>query len=77
MIRPEITVIDAITQEQTVREMNDEEYSMYISDKQLAENLAVEAAAKQAEVDAAKAAVHEKLSELGITPELIEVIKKL
>lgn len=32
---------------------------------------------EQLEIDAAKAAVHEKLSELGITPELIEVIKKL
>lgn len=77
MNRPEITVIDAITQEQIIREMNDEEYAQYLIDKEAAESSAAEEAAKQAEIDAAKAALHEKLSELGITPELIEVIKKL
>jgi len=76
-MRPQVKIYDVETQEEIVREMNDEEYAQYLIDKEADEIHAAEAAAKQAEVDAAKAAVHEKLSELGITPELIEVIKKL
>ena len=77
MSRPMVTIIDGTTQEQIEREMNDEEYAQYLIDKQNYEIEQTEIAAKKAEEDAAKAAVHEKLSELGITPELIEVIKKL
>jgi len=68
---------NAETNQEIVREMTDEEYAQSLIDKQEAEVRAAEEATKQAEIDAAKAAVHEKLSELGITPELIEVIKKL
>lgn len=77
MNRPNIKFFNVETQEEIIREMNDEEYAQHLIDKEAAEFRAAEAAAKQAEIDAAKAAVHEKLSELGITPELIEVIKKL
>jgi hypothetical protein len=76
-MKPTILIYDVETQEEIIREMNDEEYAQSLIDKEAAEARATEAAAKQAEIDAAKAAVHEKLSELGITPELIEVIKKL
>lgn len=77
MSKPIVTEFNAETQETISREMTDEEYSQYLIDKEFFDARATEAAAKQAEIDAAKAAVHEKLSELGITPELIEVIKKL
>ena len=77
MTRPLITVVNIETQEEIQREMNDEEYAQYLVDQQNFEIEQAERDAKQAEIDAAKAAVHEKLSELGITPELIEVIKKL
>jgi hypothetical protein len=76
-MKPTILIYDVETQEEIIREMNDEEYAQSLIDKEAAESRATEAAAKQAEIDAAKAAVHEKLSEMGITPELIEVIKKL
>jgi ABC-type Fe3+/spermidine/putrescine transport system ATPase subunit len=76
-MKPEIKFFDVETQEEIVREMNDEEYAQYLADKNIWDAQAAERLAEQAEIDAAKAAVHEKLSELGITPELIEVIKKL
>lgn len=77
MSKPIIEIFDVITEQKHTREMNDEEYAQYLIDKETAETRAAEETAKQAEIDAAKVAVHEKLSELGITPELIEVIKKL
>jgi len=77
MTRLKVYMYNAETNQEIVREMTDEEYAQSLIDKQEAEVRAAEEATKQAEIDAAKAAVHEKLSELGITPELIEVIKKL
>jgi hypothetical protein len=70
-------IIDIQTGESIIREMNDEEYSQYLADNAAWEAQEAERLAKQAQIDAAKTAVHEKLAELGITPELIEVIKKL
>lgn len=77
MSNPLISITDCSTGEETIREMTDQEYAQSLIDKETEDASIVEEAAKQAEIDAAKAAVHEKLSELGITPELIEVIKKL
>jgi hypothetical protein len=77
MTRPIINIFNAETQEGITREMNDEEYAQYLVDKQNAEIEQAELDAKKAEEDAAKAVLHEKLAEMGITPELIEVIKKL
>lgn len=76
-MRPIITIIDAVTQERVDREMNDEEYDQYLIDQQKWEIEKAELDAKKAEEDAAKAVLQEKLAELGITSELIEVIKKL
>jgi hypothetical protein len=77
MTRPNICIFNVETQEEIIREMNDEEYAQYLVDKQNAEIEQAELDAKKAEEDAAKAVLHEKLAEMGITPELIEVIKKL
>jgi hypothetical protein len=72
-----IAEINCETGETIVREMTKEELEIserdakFFSDRDKAE------AEAQAEIDAAKVAVYEKLVELGITPELIEVIKKL
>jgi hypothetical protein len=77
MSNPIVTEFNVETQETISREMTDEEYSQYLVDKEFFDARAAEQAAIKAEKDAAKAAVHEKLSEMGITPELIEVIKKL
>jgi hypothetical protein len=77
MSNPLIKIVDVNTKEETMREMNDYEYTQYLSDKAAFESEESERLSKQSEIDTAKAAVHEKLSELGITPELIEVIKKL
>jgi hypothetical protein len=77
MTRPKIYELNIENQEEVIREMNDDEYAQYLADKTAFEAEEAERLAEQAQIDAAKAAVHEKLSELGITPELIEVIKKL
>jgi soluble cytochrome b562 len=77
MNRPTVYIFNAETQEEVIREMNDEEYAQHLVDKAIFEAQEAERLAEQSQIDAAKAAVHEKLSELGITPELIEVIKKL
>ena len=77
MSRPLISILDIETQELVVREMNDEEYAQYLIDYQKEQEHFAILAAKKAEEDAAKAALHEKLADMGITPELIEVIKKL
>jgi hypothetical protein len=76
-MRPTIILINAETQEQIIREMNDEEYSQYLIDQEAAESRAAEAAAKQAEIDAAKAAVEAKLADLGLDLETIKLIAKL
>jgi len=76
-MKPLISIFNVETQEEIQREMNDEEYAQYLVDKAKWEAQEAERLAEQAQIDAAKTAVHEKLAELGITPELIEVIKKL
>jgi len=76
-MKPLISVFNIETQEEVIREMNDEEYAQHLVDKAAWQAEETERLAKQAQIDAAKAAIHEKLAELGITPELIEVIKKL
>ena len=76
-MKPLISIFNVETQEEIQREMNDEEYAQYLVDKAKWEAQEAERLAEQAQIDSAKAAVHEKLAELGITPELIEVIKKL
>lgn len=73
MTRPIVHIYDAVTQEEVIREMNDEEYAQHLIDIEAS----APSRAEQEQREAAKAAVHEKLSEMGITPELIEVIKKL
>jgi transposase len=77
MSRPTVYIFSVETQEEIIREMNDEEYAQHLVDKAAWEAQEAEHLAEQTQIDAAKAAVYEKLSELGITPELIEVIKKL
>ena len=81
MTRPTISITYGLPENEDyfheVREMNDEEYAQYLVDKQNSEIEQAEIATKKAEEDAAKAALQEKLAEMGITPELIEVIKKL
>ena len=65
------------TKEEEIRPMNDEEHAQYLIDKSEAEKQVLELETKQAEIDAAKTAISAKLVEMGITPELIEIIKKL
>jgi hypothetical protein len=70
-------IIDIQTGESIIREMNDEEYSQYLADQAAWEAQEAERLAKQAEVDAAKAAVHEKLAALGLDMETVKLIAKL
>jgi hypothetical protein len=77
MSRPMCEIIDIQTGESIIREMNDEEYSQYLADQAAWEAQEAERLAKQAEVDAAKAAVHEKLAALGLDMETVKLIAKL
>jgi hypothetical protein len=77
MIRPIITIVDAINGAEITREMNDEEYAQYIIDKAAFEAQEAERLAKQEEIDAAKAAVEEKLATLGLDLETVKLIAKL
>ena len=80
-MRPLITNIHGNPEDEDysheTREMNDEEYAQYLVDLQNWEIKKAELDAKKEEEDTAKGALQEKLAEMGITPELIEVIKKL
>ena len=78
MTRPLIGILDAETQIQVNREMNDEEYAQYLIDLAKAQlDLAAEATAK-AEADAAaaakKAAKEEALAALGLSQEIINLL---
>ena len=76
-MKPLTTIIDVVTQEITVREMTDEEYTQYLIDKEADEARIAEATAKQAERDAAKAAVEAKLAALGLDLDTVKLIAKL
>jgi hypothetical protein len=78
MTRPLIGILDAETQIQANREMNDEEYAQYLIDLTKAEaELAAEATAK-AEADAAAAAKTEAkqqaLAALGLSQEIVNLL---
>jgi len=72
-----IAEINCETGETIVREMTKEELEISERDAKFFSDREKAAAEADAEIDAAKVAVYEKLVELGITPELIEVIKKI
>ena len=78
MTRPLIAIFDTETQEQTNREMNDEEYAQYLVDSAKAEEeLAAEAAAKaeaEALAEAKRAAKAEALAALGLSQEVINLL---
>ena len=78
MTRPLIGILDAETQIQVNREMNDVEYEQYLIDSAKAEaELAAKAAAK-AEADAAaeakKAAKAQALAALGLSQEIVNLL---
>lgn len=77
MSRPTIKIIDGLTQEEIIREMNDVEYAQHLIDKAADEARIAETVAKQAEIDAAKAAVEAKLAALGLDLDTVKAIAKL
>jgi hypothetical protein len=74
MTRPNVHIFNIETQEEIIREMNDEEYAQNLIDLARTE----EQAAKQAEADAAaeakKAAKAEALAQLGLSQEIINLL---
>jgi hypothetical protein len=77
MIRPNVGIIDAITNELTIREMNDTEYAQHQIDLSYSE----EHAAKQAESDALSAAKAvakaELLATLNLSQETLDLLNGL
>ena len=78
MTRPLIGILDAETQIQVNREMNDAEYEQHLIDVAKAkEELAAEAAAKaaaDAAAEAKKAAKAQALAALGLSQEVINLL---
>lgn len=77
MTRPVVHIYDAITQEEIIREMNDEEYAQHLVDKKAWEQEKVKIEAEQAERDAIKAALEAKLAALGLDLDTVKAIAKL
>ena len=74
MTRPNVHIINVETQEEIIREMNDEEYEQSLADKAAYEaELALQVEAE--EVKAAKAAAKaEALAALGLSQEVINLL---
>lgn len=78
MTRPLIAILDAATQIQVNREMNDEEYAQYLIDSAKGEaTLAAETTAKAAADTAAEAkkiAKAQALAALGLSQEIVNLL---
>ena len=69
-MRPEVKIVNLETNEEIVREMNDEEYANYQSDVARYEAKIV----AQAEAEAAKQAATAKLAALGLTTDDLKAL---
>lgn len=78
MNRPMVSILDVVTQELAIREMNDAEYEQYLIDSAKAEEELAAAAAAKATADAAAAAKAaakaEALAALGLSQEIINLL---
>ena len=77
MTKPLVCILDTDSKTQIVREMTDEEYAQHLIDE---ENSRIEIQKEQAKLDElnlAKNKLQEKLEELGLSSEIIQVIKKI
>lgn len=78
MTRPLIGILDASTQEQVNREMNDAEYEQHLVDKALFDEEEALRLKAQAEADAAaeakKAAKATALAALGLSQEIVNLL---
>ena len=78
MTRPIIAILDAETQIQVNREMNDAEYEQYLVDKARFEEEKAANEAAQVEADAAAAAKAEAkrqaLAQLGLSQEIVNLL---
>lgn len=77
MTRPNVHIVNAQTQEEIIREMNDEEYAQYLLDVAESEKQMAERLAKEQELAAVKAAVEAKLVALGLDLDTVKAIAKL
>jgi len=77
MTRPVISIIDVSTQEETIREMNDDEYAQHLLSLEEIKKEEAERLAKEQEAEAAKAAVEAKLASLGLDLETVKLLAKL
>lgn len=77
MTRPVISIIDVSTQEETIREMNDDEYAQHLVRLEEIKKEEAEHLAKEQEAAAAKAAVEAKLAALGLDLDTVKAIAKL
>jgi len=74
MTRPLIGILDAETQIQVNREMNDAEYEQYLIDAEAAQALATAQAEANAVLEAKKAAKAQALAALGLSQEIVNLL---
>lgn len=74
MTRPTISIFDVNTQEQIIREMNDEEYAAHLLALRDIEIMQQEKAAALAAAEAKKAAKAEALAALGLSQEVVNLL---
>jgi hypothetical protein len=73
-MRPTTVFIDVETQEQIVREMNDEEYSQYLIDVASANVAAEKQAEEEAKVTAKVEVKKQALAALGLSQEVVNLL---
>jgi len=74
MSKPTISIFDVTTQEQVIREMNDEEYAAHLITLQEIEKLQEERAVAEAAAEAKKAAKAQALAALGLSQEVVNLL---
>lgn len=77
MTKPNILIYDTETQTEIMREMNDKEYAQFLIDKEKFNKEEEKLAEIEAEKEAARNVVNEKLASLGLDINTIETIARL
>jgi hypothetical protein len=74
MTRPMVSEVNVSTQEETLREMNDEEYAIYLENVARFEEQVAKQAEEDAKVAAKQAAKVQALAALGLSQEVVNLL---
>ena len=74
MTRPMVSEVNVSTQEQTLREMNDEEYAIYLENVARFEEQLTKQAEEDAKIAAKQEAKAQALAALGLSQEVVNLL---